>query len=182
MGRLHLSCRYRSNMAGHTQPRWPDRLVHPIKSTTPTSNRRREQTAKFEARLILEDLKGMSRSMQLPFRCRKSTRFRCIEYARKVIAAELVSQVRQSVTIDWTLRESARAKVKVMVKRILRKHGYPRTCRKKRPRPCCFRPRRSVPSGPPDICEWSETAPRIASTLCTDAHDLCPAPRGATPR
>ncbi len=43
----------------------------------------------------------------------------------KVIAAELVSQVRQSVTIDWTLRESARAKVKVMVKRILRKHGYP---------------------------------------------------------
>lgn len=43
----------------------------------------------------------------------------------KVIAAELVSKVRQSVTIDWTLRESARAQIKVMVKRILRKHGYP---------------------------------------------------------
>jgi type I restriction enzyme, R subunit len=43
----------------------------------------------------------------------------------KVIAAELVSKVRQSVTIDWTLRESARASIKVMVKRILRKHGYP---------------------------------------------------------
>ena len=43
----------------------------------------------------------------------------------KVIAAELVTQVRQSATIDWTLRESARAKIKVMVKRILRKHGYP---------------------------------------------------------
>ena len=43
----------------------------------------------------------------------------------KVIAAELVTQVRKSVTIDWTLRESARAKVKVMVKRILRKYGYP---------------------------------------------------------
>jgi len=43
----------------------------------------------------------------------------------KVIAAELVTQIRKSVTIDWTLRESARAKVKVMVKRILRKHGYP---------------------------------------------------------
>ncbi|HEY1582765.1 MAG TPA: DUF3387 domain-containing protein, partial [Chthoniobacterales bacterium] len=43
----------------------------------------------------------------------------------KVIAAELVTQVRKSVTIDWTLRESARAKIKVMVKRILRKHGYP---------------------------------------------------------
>ena len=43
----------------------------------------------------------------------------------KVIAAELVAKVRQSVTIDWTLRESARASIKVMVKRILRKHGYP---------------------------------------------------------
>jgi type I restriction enzyme R subunit len=43
----------------------------------------------------------------------------------KVIAAELVTQVRKSVTIDWTLREGARAKIKVMVKRILRKHGYP---------------------------------------------------------
>jgi hypothetical protein len=43
----------------------------------------------------------------------------------KVIAAELVTQVRKSATIDWTLRESARAKIKVLVKRILRKHGYP---------------------------------------------------------
>jgi type I restriction enzyme R subunit len=33
--------------------------------------------------------------------------------------------VKKSVTIDWTLRESARAKIKVMVKRILNKHGYP---------------------------------------------------------
>jgi type I restriction enzyme R subunit len=44
---------------------------------------------------------------------------------RKVIAAELVTQVRQSVTIDWTLRDSARARVKVLGKRILRKYGYP---------------------------------------------------------
>ena len=43
----------------------------------------------------------------------------------KVIAAELVTQVRKSVTIDWTVRESARARIKVMVKRILKKHGYP---------------------------------------------------------
>jgi type I restriction enzyme R subunit len=43
----------------------------------------------------------------------------------KVIAAELVTQVRKNVTIDWTLRESARASIKVMVKRILRKYGYP---------------------------------------------------------
>ena len=43
----------------------------------------------------------------------------------KLIAAELIVKVRQSVTIDWTLRESVRAKIKVMVKRILNKHGYP---------------------------------------------------------
>ncbi len=42
----------------------------------------------------------------------------------KFIAAELVTKVRQSVTIDWNLRESA-ARIKVMVKRILKKHGYP---------------------------------------------------------
>jgi type I restriction enzyme R subunit len=43
----------------------------------------------------------------------------------KVIAAELVTAVRKSVTIDWTVRESARAKIRVMVRRILKKHGYP---------------------------------------------------------
>jgi type I restriction enzyme R subunit len=43
----------------------------------------------------------------------------------RVIAAELITKVKQSVTIDWTVRESARAKIKVMVKRILNKHGYP---------------------------------------------------------
>ena len=43
----------------------------------------------------------------------------------KVIAAELITQVKKSVTIDWTLRESVGAKIKVMVKRILNKYGYP---------------------------------------------------------
>ena len=43
----------------------------------------------------------------------------------KVIAAELITQVRKSATIDWTLREGARAKIRVMVKRILNKYGYP---------------------------------------------------------
>jgi type I restriction enzyme R subunit len=43
----------------------------------------------------------------------------------KVIAAELVSKVRESVTIDWTMRESARSKIRVLVRRILRKYGYP---------------------------------------------------------
>jgi type I restriction enzyme R subunit len=43
----------------------------------------------------------------------------------KVIASELITQVKKSVTIDWTLRESARARIRVMVKRILNKYGYP---------------------------------------------------------
>ena len=43
----------------------------------------------------------------------------------RVIAAELITKVKASVTIDWTLRESARARIKVMVKRILNKYGYP---------------------------------------------------------
>jgi len=43
----------------------------------------------------------------------------------KLIAAELITQVRKSVTIDWTLRKGARAKIRVMVKRILNKYGYP---------------------------------------------------------
>lgn len=43
----------------------------------------------------------------------------------RLIAAELISQVKKSVTIDWNLRESARARIKVTVKRILNKYGYP---------------------------------------------------------
>lgn len=43
----------------------------------------------------------------------------------KAIAHELVEAVRRSVTIDWAVRENARAKIRVIVKRILRKYGYP---------------------------------------------------------
>jgi type I restriction enzyme, R subunit len=41
------------------------------------------------------------------------------------IARELVAAVRANVTIDWTMRENVRAQLRVIVKRILRKHGYP---------------------------------------------------------
>jgi type I restriction enzyme R subunit len=43
----------------------------------------------------------------------------------RVIARELVETVRKNVTIDWTVKESVRAKLRVIVKRILRKYGYP---------------------------------------------------------
>ena len=43
----------------------------------------------------------------------------------RAIAQELVKTVRNNVTIDWTLRENVRAQLRVLVRRILRKHGYP---------------------------------------------------------
>jgi type I restriction enzyme R subunit len=41
------------------------------------------------------------------------------------LAIYLVETVRKNATIDWTLKESVKAKLKVMVKRALRKFGYP---------------------------------------------------------
>ncbi|MCC6193723.1 MAG: type I restriction endonuclease subunit R [Burkholderiales bacterium] len=43
----------------------------------------------------------------------------------RTIAQELVKTVRANVTIDWTMRENVRAQLRVLVKRILRKYGYP---------------------------------------------------------
>jgi type I restriction enzyme, R subunit len=43
----------------------------------------------------------------------------------KAIARELVETVRRNVTIDWSVKESVRAKLRSMVRRILRKYGYP---------------------------------------------------------
>jgi type I restriction enzyme R subunit len=45
--------------------------------------------------------------------------------ALRKIARELVATVRANVTIDWTIRENVRAQLRVLVKRILRKYGYP---------------------------------------------------------
>lgn len=41
------------------------------------------------------------------------------------IAKEITDKVRRNATIDWTIRESARAKLMVIVRRTLTKHGYP---------------------------------------------------------
>ena len=70
----------------------------------------------------------------------------------RVIAAELITQVREGVSIDWTVRESARAKIRVMMKRILNKYGYP-----------------------PDLQEEAvKTVLRQAQLLCADwAEGLC---------
>jgi type I restriction enzyme R subunit len=41
------------------------------------------------------------------------------------IARELVETVKKNITIDWTVKESVKAKLRTLVKRILRKYGYP---------------------------------------------------------
>jgi type I restriction enzyme, R subunit len=43
----------------------------------------------------------------------------------KAIARELVATVRKNITLDWTIRDNVRAQLRVYVKRILRKYGYP---------------------------------------------------------
>lgn len=43
----------------------------------------------------------------------------------KVIAHELMTSLKSNISVDWSHRESARARMRVLVKRILRKHGYP---------------------------------------------------------
>ena len=45
--------------------------------------------------------------------------------ALRAIAHELVNAVRANVTIDWAVRENVRAQLRVIVKRILRRYGYP---------------------------------------------------------
>lgn len=42
-----------------------------------------------------------------------------------VIAHELLEKIRENVSIDWTIKETVRAKMRVLVRRILKKYGYP---------------------------------------------------------
>ncbi len=43
----------------------------------------------------------------------------------RTVARELVKTVRANVTIDRALRENVRAQLRMLVKRVLRKYGYP---------------------------------------------------------
>ncbi|MGG0391053.1 type I restriction endonuclease subunit R [Priestia megaterium] len=43
----------------------------------------------------------------------------------KIIAHELTQSIKENMSIDWNLRDSARAKMRVIVKRLLKKYGYP---------------------------------------------------------
>jgi len=105
---------------------------------------RRYQNRAIEAVQVIEELIGLARDMreanargeklglseeELAFYDALETNDSAVkvlgEPTLRQIAQELVRTVRANVTIDWTLRENVRAQLRVLVKRILRKHGYP---------------------------------------------------------
>jgi len=105
---------------------------------------RRYQNRAIEAAQVIEELIGLAKDMraanargeQLGLSDEELAFYDALEVndsAVKVlgeptlmkIARELVEAVRKNVTIDWTVRENVRAQLRVIVKRILRKYGYP---------------------------------------------------------
>jgi type I restriction enzyme, R subunit len=105
---------------------------------------RRYQNRAVEAAQVIEELIGLAKEMreahargdalklsedELAFYDALETNDSAVKVlgdeTLRTIAKELVKTVRANVTIDWTLRESVRAQLRVLVKRILRKYGYP---------------------------------------------------------
>jgi len=105
---------------------------------------RRYQNRAIEAAQVIEELIGLAKEMrvanargealglsedELAFYDALETNDSAVKIlgdeTLRTIARELVNTVRANVTIDWTLRENVRAQLRVLVKRILRKYGYP---------------------------------------------------------
>jgi type I restriction enzyme, R subunit len=105
---------------------------------------RRYQNRALEAAQVIEELIGLAKDMreanargealhlsedELAFYDALETNDSAVrvlgDETLRAIAQELVRTVRANVTIDWTLRENVRAQLRVLVKRILRRFGYP---------------------------------------------------------
>ena len=105
---------------------------------------RRYQSRAIEAAQVIEELIGLAKDMreanargerlglsedELAFYDALETNDSAVQVlgddTLRDIARELVDTVRRNVTIDWTLRENVRAQLRVLVRRILRKYGYP---------------------------------------------------------
>jgi type I restriction enzyme, R subunit len=105
---------------------------------------RRYQNRAIEAAQVIEELLGLARQMrdanargealgltedEVAFYDALETNDSAVKIlgdeVLRSIARELVKTVRANVTIDWTVRENVRAQLRVLVKRILRKYGYP---------------------------------------------------------
>ena len=105
---------------------------------------RRYQNRAIEAAQVIEELIGLAKDMreanargerlglsedELAFYDALETNDSAVQVlgdeTLRTIARQLVETVRNNVTIDWTLRENVRAHLRVLVRRILRRHGYP---------------------------------------------------------
>ncbi|MBX3673896.1 MAG: type I restriction endonuclease subunit R [Burkholderiales bacterium] len=105
---------------------------------------RRYQNRAIEAAQVIEELIGLAKEMreahargdalklsedELAFYDALETNDSAVKVlgdeTLRAIAQELVRTVRANVTIDWTLRDTVRSQLRVLVKRILRKYGYP---------------------------------------------------------
>ena len=105
---------------------------------------RRYQNRAIEAAQVIEELIGLAKDMreanargeglgltedELAFYDALETNDSAVQVlgdeTLRDIARELVNTVRRNVAIDWTLRENVRANLRRLVRRILRKHGYP---------------------------------------------------------
>ena len=116
---------------------------------------RRYQNRAIEAAQVIEELIGLARDMreanargerlglsedELAFYDALETNDSAVQVlgdeTLRDIARELVNTVRNNVTIDWTLRENVRAHLRVLVRRILRRHGYPPDKQERQRKPC----------------------------------------------
>ncbi|MBX3302406.1 MAG: type I restriction endonuclease subunit R [Nitrospira sp.] len=105
---------------------------------------RRYQNRSIEAAQVIEEMIGLAKEMrrahergaalslseeELAFYDALETNDSAVKVlgddTLRTIAREVAEAVRKNVTIDWTMRENVRAQLRVIVKRILRKHGYP---------------------------------------------------------
>jgi len=105
---------------------------------------RRYQNRAIETAQVIEELIGMARDLreadrrgedlglsedELAFYDALETNDSAVavlgDQVLRTIAQELVRAVRANITINWTVRENVRANLRVLVKRILRKYGYP---------------------------------------------------------
>ena len=73
------------------------------------------------------------------------------EPALRVIALELVKSLKGNITVDWMHRDAARARLRVLVKRVLRKYGYPPDPKTRPCKTCFSRPRCSQQLGLPQL-------------------------------
>lgn len=105
---------------------------------------RRYQNRAIEAALILEELIGLAKQIkeaqkqgqelglsddEVAFYDALAQNESAVELLGvdelRAVARILVERVRNNISIDWSVREAVRAKLRLMVKRILREHGYP---------------------------------------------------------